>query len=154
VNTAARLEQTAEPGTIVIGDLTYRLVRDSVEVTSLAAKGKAKPVDAYRIDAVMDVSDSRPEASARLIGIGRLDEAELLATEALARVRETDLVTYRAEALETLAKVKVAGGHPSEARHYLNDAHDIYRRKQAVVSLRRVEEILSRIADPTGPSQR
>ena len=31
VNTAARLEAAAEPGEILIGDETHRLVRDAVE---------------------------------------------------------------------------------------------------------------------------
>ena len=37
VNTAARLEQAAEPGSIVIGELTYRLVHESVDATPLDA---------------------------------------------------------------------------------------------------------------------
>ena len=32
VNTAARLEQAAGPGEIILGDLTYRLARDEIEV--------------------------------------------------------------------------------------------------------------------------
>ena len=47
VNTAARLEQAAGPGEIVLGDLTYRLARDQIEVEfmePLALKGKAEPV--------------------------------------------------------------------------------------------------------------
>ena len=31
VNIAARLEQAAEPGEILLGDATYRLVRDAVD---------------------------------------------------------------------------------------------------------------------------
>jgi len=52
VNTAARLEQAATPGEIVIGPLTYQLVRDAVEVEQLEAlslKGKAQPLPAYRL---------------------------------------------------------------------------------------------------------
>ena len=52
VNTAARLEQAAGPGEIVLGDLTYRLARDEIEVEfmePLALKGKAEPVPAYRL---------------------------------------------------------------------------------------------------------
>lgn len=45
VNTAARLEQAAEPGSIVIGELTYRLVHEAIDATPLdAARGTgAKP---------------------------------------------------------------------------------------------------------------
>ncbi len=52
VNTAARLEQAAGPGEIVLGDLTYRLARDHIEVEAiepLALKGKAEPVPAHRL---------------------------------------------------------------------------------------------------------
>src|SRR6478672_2493264 len=55
VNTAARLEQAAGSGEIVLGDLTYRLARDQVEVEfmqPLALKGKAEPVPAYRLAGV------------------------------------------------------------------------------------------------------
>ena len=47
VNVAARLEQSASPGEILVGDATLRLVRDAVrveEVEPLAVKGKAEPV--------------------------------------------------------------------------------------------------------------
>ena len=52
VNTAARLEQAAMPGEIVIGPITYDLVRDAVSVEALAPldlKGKAQPMHAYRL---------------------------------------------------------------------------------------------------------
>jgi class 3 adenylate cyclase len=52
VNVAARLEQAAEPGEILLGETTYRLVRDAVAVDalgSLALKGKSDAVGAYRL---------------------------------------------------------------------------------------------------------
>ncbi len=51
VNVAARLEQGAEPGEVLIGVETRRLVRDAVRVEPVAieAKGKASPVDAFRM---------------------------------------------------------------------------------------------------------
>jgi class 3 adenylate cyclase len=52
VNVAARLEQAAAPGEILIGDQTRRLVRDAVEtqaVGPLEAKGKAEPLPAFRL---------------------------------------------------------------------------------------------------------
>ena len=55
VNTAARLEQAAAPGEILIGSPTYRLVRDAVTaepVEAVAAKGKELPVPAYRLISV------------------------------------------------------------------------------------------------------
>ena len=52
VNTAARLEQAAPPGEVLIGESTYRLALAAVEVVPVgpvAAKGKAEPVVAYRL---------------------------------------------------------------------------------------------------------
>jgi class 3 adenylate cyclase/tetratricopeptide (TPR) repeat protein len=52
VNVAARLEQAAEPGTVLIGQDTFRLVRDAVEVEPVAPlelKGKSEPVPAFRL---------------------------------------------------------------------------------------------------------
>jgi class 3 adenylate cyclase len=55
VNTAARLEQAAAPGEILIGAPTYRLVRDVVTVERadpVTARGKELPVPAYRLVSV------------------------------------------------------------------------------------------------------
>jgi class 3 adenylate cyclase len=52
VNVAARLEQSAQPGEILIGEETLRLVRDAVSaepVEPLELKGKAEPVPAFRL---------------------------------------------------------------------------------------------------------
>jgi class 3 adenylate cyclase len=57
VNTAARLEQAAAPGEILIGEPTLKLVREAVEadpVEPLALKGKAEPVPAYRLLSLLD----------------------------------------------------------------------------------------------------
>jgi class 3 adenylate cyclase/tetratricopeptide (TPR) repeat protein len=62
VNTAARLEQAAGDGEILLGATTYTLVRDAVEVEAvepLIAKGKAEPVPAYRLVAVLDADRGR-----------------------------------------------------------------------------------------------
>src|SRR3954462_8750441 len=52
INVAARLEQTAAPGDILLGPQTYALVRDAVTVDdgrALSLKGKAEPVTGYRL---------------------------------------------------------------------------------------------------------
>ena len=52
VNVAARFEQAAGPGEILIGNDTLRLVRDAVvaePVGPLTLKGKAEPVTAWRV---------------------------------------------------------------------------------------------------------
>jgi class 3 adenylate cyclase/tetratricopeptide (TPR) repeat protein len=55
VNVAARLETTAEPGTVLMGDATYRLTRDAVTADVLppmTVRGRGLPVDAWRLVAV------------------------------------------------------------------------------------------------------
>ena len=55
VNVAARLEQAAGPGEVVLGATTHQLVRDSVVAEALPAldvKGKSSPVPAYRLASV------------------------------------------------------------------------------------------------------
>ena len=79
VNVAARLEQAAEPGEILIGAQTRLLVRDAVTVepVSVVAKGKATPVEAFHL---LDV-DPEAAAIARLLDtplVGRLAELEQL----------------------------------------------------------------------------
>jgi class 3 adenylate cyclase/tetratricopeptide (TPR) repeat protein len=57
VNIAARLEQAAQPGEILIGELTHSLSRGAVEaepVEPLSLKGKAQPLGAYRLLGVIE----------------------------------------------------------------------------------------------------
>jgi len=57
VNVAARLEQAAQPGEILLGDATRRLARDAIEaepVGPLPLKGKRDPVPAWRLLAVSE----------------------------------------------------------------------------------------------------
>jgi len=81
VNTAARLEQAAGPGEIVLGDLTYRLARDQIEIEfipPLTLKGKAEPVPAYRlvsIGAQAEHRDSGTPFVGRAAEMGRLSDA-------------------------------------------------------------------------------
>ena len=69
VNVAARLEQAAQPGEVLIGQPTLALVREAVEtapVEPLALKGKAAPVAAYRLLRVLDAPERRHDA--RFVG--------------------------------------------------------------------------------------
>jgi len=59
VNVAARLEQAAQPGEILLGAETRRLVRESVvaePMAAIAVRGKAEPVSAYRLLEVTTVT--------------------------------------------------------------------------------------------------
>ncbi len=80
VNVAARLEQVAPPGGILISSSTLELVRDAVEVEPvepLALKGKPEPFPAYRLVSV----DATGEGVARRSGealVGRSEELSQL----------------------------------------------------------------------------
>jgi predicted ATPase/class 3 adenylate cyclase len=82
VNTAARLEQAAPPNEVLIGELTYRLVRDTVDVEpvgTLELKGKAERVTAFRLRSVAVGRPADGADAAPMIGrgaeMGRLREA-------------------------------------------------------------------------------
>jgi hypothetical protein len=63
VNVAARLEQHAAPGEVLVGEMTHRLVREAVEaepIELLELKGKAEPVQAWRVLKVRDVISTAP----------------------------------------------------------------------------------------------
>src|SRR5262245_34818987 len=82
VNVAARLEQAAGAQEVLLGDLTYRLVRDYVdveEVEPLELKGKSERVPAYRLVGVHEDADRPRRRDAPLVG--RDAELELLRTQ-------------------------------------------------------------------------
>jgi class 3 adenylate cyclase/tetratricopeptide (TPR) repeat protein len=89
VNTAARLEQAAAPGQVLVGESTYRLVRHAVSVEPvepLSAKGKSEPLQAYRLLGVLDHGSLPRRAGAAFAGRG--DELRLLEDEFEAVVDE------------------------------------------------------------------
>ncbi len=92
VNLAKRLEQAADPGTILIGTTTYPLVKDAVTVgprERFSAKGKSEPVARFRVDEV----DEEAAGYARRLDaplVNRVDELgtlRALVTEAFAEGR-------------------------------------------------------------------
>ena len=99
VNVAARLEQAAAPGEILIGDATYRVAREALRVEDVAAidaKGKSEPVPAWRL---VEVLDDVPAFARRLdapfVGrereLAQLRDAFARAVEAKAAQRVTVL---------------------------------------------------------------
>ncbi|HET7429400.1 MAG TPA: adenylate/guanylate cyclase domain-containing protein [Gaiellales bacterium] len=73
VNVAARLEQLAGPGEILIGDTTRALTENAVRVESvppLEARGKSEPVPAWRLIEVVDESPYRRRMDTALVGRG------------------------------------------------------------------------------------
>ena len=83
VNVAARLEQAAEPGTVLIGEETLRLVRDAVvaePVPPLEVKGKTEPLAAFRL----------VQVTAGVAGVARRLDSPMVGREReLARLRQT-----------------------------------------------------------------
>jgi class 3 adenylate cyclase/tetratricopeptide (TPR) repeat protein len=94
VNVAARLEQAAPPGEVLLGRETLALVAQSVEVEALeplALKGKAEPVPAYRL---LAVGEEGPRAGHAAM-VGRATELRRLrdAFEQAERNRSCQLFT-------------------------------------------------------------
>jgi class 3 adenylate cyclase/tetratricopeptide (TPR) repeat protein len=89
VNVAARLEQAAGPGEILIGDATQRLLREAIRVEAVAPfalKGKAEPVRAWRLLEVLpDIPAFTRPIRAPFIGreaeLAELEEAFARAVE-------------------------------------------------------------------------
>jgi class 3 adenylate cyclase/tetratricopeptide (TPR) repeat protein len=74
MNTAARLEQAAPPGGVIVSDETHRLLRDVVQCRragSLRLKGKRSVVRAWSVDGSASHAVPRPRRQRRIVGRGR-----------------------------------------------------------------------------------
>jgi class 3 adenylate cyclase/tetratricopeptide (TPR) repeat protein len=101
VNTAARLEQAAPPLEVLLGEPTYRLVRNAVEVEPvdpLQLKGKAEEVPAYRLVSVQELGQQ--ERARPRVFVGREEELDRLqaAFDSVVADGSTQTVTVLAEA--------------------------------------------------------
>jgi len=79
VNTAARLQQTAAVGTVVVGEETFRATNAAIEyeeIPAVVAKGKSDPVAAWRAVGTRVASGERILSQVPLVG--RRRELELL----------------------------------------------------------------------------
>jgi class 3 adenylate cyclase len=103
VNVAARLEQAAAAGEILIGEHTHRLVRDAVRVEPippLDLKGKSDPVTAFRL---LELAD-------RPMGLGLRQNRPLVGREReLAALREAFDRTVADRTCELVTVVGPAG---------------------------------------------
>jgi tetratricopeptide (TPR) repeat protein len=89
VNVAARLEQAANPGEVILGAGTYRLVRDAVEaepIPALELKGKAERVEAYRL---LGLKEQQPMRRHDTPLVGRQSELRILG-EAFERAKREE----------------------------------------------------------------
>jgi class 3 adenylate cyclase len=101
VNVAARLEQAAPALEVLLGESTYRLVRDAVEVEPvepLELKGKSERVPAYRLMSVKPAEEERGASSVRLVGREEELVALLRELESAIEARSTRLVTVVGDA--------------------------------------------------------
>jgi len=83
VNVAARLQQSAEPGEVIVGERTYLAARGAFafeEVGYKSLKGKSLPVTAWRLTEVTEQRRPRGLRGMRTIVIGRERELDLLHT--------------------------------------------------------------------------
>ncbi|HEU5362008.1 MAG TPA: adenylate/guanylate cyclase domain-containing protein [Gaiellaceae bacterium] len=99
VNVAARLQQAADPDTILLGETTRALVRgavDAVPIEPLELKGKAQPVPAYRLETVREA----PERAHDAPFVGREDEVATVraAWERAVAEQRCELVTVVGDA--------------------------------------------------------
>jgi class 3 adenylate cyclase len=103
VNVAARLQQAAEAGTLLVGERTARAVRPHFElrqIESLELKGKPEAVAAWQVEAEREIVDARgvPGLMAPLVGRGH-ELASLRTTfERVSRERRSELVTIVGDA--------------------------------------------------------
>ena len=58
VNIAARLESSAEKGSVLVSDTTYKLIKDFVEIedtSSIAVKGKAEELLVHKVSQLLPI---------------------------------------------------------------------------------------------------
>jgi adenylate cyclase len=133
VNVAARLEQAAEPGEVLVGDATYRLTPSEFAYEPhppVAAKGKSAPVVAWRLLRVETASKDRRRA---LVGrdqevgllLDALDEALAGKGHIVSIVGEAGLGKTRLVD-ELLADPRALGARVARARCSPYDAHRAY----------------------------
>jgi class 3 adenylate cyclase/tetratricopeptide (TPR) repeat protein len=99
VNVAARLEQAAAPGEVLLGEPTVALVRSAVEVDAvepLALQGKSEPVPAFRLVTVREEPERRHDTA--FVGREREQAMLLEAWRRAVAERQCELVTVVGDA--------------------------------------------------------
>ncbi|HEX6490363.1 MAG TPA: adenylate/guanylate cyclase domain-containing protein [Gaiellaceae bacterium] len=137
INTAARLQQTAAVGTIVVGEETYRSTKGAIRYEELApvvAKGKAEPIEAWQALGPENLSGERTLSQVPLVGRHR--ELGLLADlwERSTLERRPHLVTILGSpglgktrlAFEFIRRVEESGGTAVRGRSLPYREHSAY----------------------------
>jgi len=134
VNVAARLEQAAAPGEVLLGAGTLRLVRDAVDaepVDPLVLKGKSGPVAAFGLLSVRVDERERPAT----LMVGRERELPRLPMRRAGRARSF-LSAVRRSRERGCGEVAIGGGVPGACRRA--------RRARPLSLLRRRHYVLAR----------
>ena len=101
VNVAARLEQAAPESDVLVGDTTYRLIREVVDVEPvepLTLKGKSEPVPAYRLIRVRGGEWFGRRLEAPLVGRAAELDQLLMSFNTANRDKTLELVTVVGQA--------------------------------------------------------
>ncbi|MCP4305378.1 MAG: AAA family ATPase [bacterium] len=103
VNTASRLQTLAEPGTVVVGEATHRMLGDAVVFEALGEhsfKGKSKPMAVWRVVRVNTDRTRRIRSGLEPDFVGRREEIHLLkdAVNVTQRTGRSRLVSIVGEA--------------------------------------------------------
>jgi class 3 adenylate cyclase/predicted ATPase len=103
VNVASRLQSAARPGSVTVGEGTFRPTRRTVEYEELVPldlKGKSEPVPAWEATAVLAAGTTRRVSRAETPLIGRGEESSLLESlfERVVREGSPHLVTVIGQA--------------------------------------------------------
>jgi class 3 adenylate cyclase/tetratricopeptide (TPR) repeat protein len=97
INTAARLQQAASPGEILLGAPTFRLVRDGVKVDTMEPielKGKEGVVEVFRLREVLPEAEAIPRRlDSPMVGRERERQVLRLAFDRAVEERTCHLVT-------------------------------------------------------------
>ncbi|HEY8556787.1 MAG TPA: AAA family ATPase, partial [Actinomycetes bacterium] len=136
VNTAARLQTVAAPGTVVVGDSTRRLTEDSIEYASLdpqILKGKSSPVPAWQAVGIVSVRGGRTKTHGHEGPfVGRQEELRLLKDQltVVGRERRPRLVSIVGEGgigkSRLLWELETYASGLAEAIHWLGGRSPAY----------------------------
>jgi class 3 adenylate cyclase/tetratricopeptide (TPR) repeat protein len=102
VNVAARLQTASQPGSVTVGERTFRATREAIDyrrLEPLTLKGKAEPVPAWEAAGVIAAQPVR-RSSAQTPLVGRTDKLDVLRSvyERVEKGRRPHLVTVIGQA--------------------------------------------------------
>jgi class 3 adenylate cyclase/tetratricopeptide (TPR) repeat protein len=128
VNTAARLQQAAPVGGIVVGEVTRRSTRDLIEYEELApvsVKGKAEPIPIWRVVGARARYGVDVEQPATPF-VGREDELQLLKQTYVRTLRESSVQLVTVTGEPGVGKTRLI----SELRAYVDEQAEMVHWRQ------------------------